>query len=179
MKSFETLIYFTNHQKILKFLLAHPDQKFYDRQISHLAGVSRAGTNFALRDLAKAGLLGSEKHGRMSYYHISLHSPLVREMKVFLNMVTLSDLVETLRPLCRKVVLFGSAAKGTNTAESDYDLLIITNEKQKVSSIIMKSKMREELQTVVVTQSEYIGIKIKNPVFYRELLEGKALWEKE
>ena len=54
----------TNSQKILDFLLSHPNEEFYDRQVSKLTGVSRAGTNFSLRDLVKSNLIQREKRGR-------------------------------------------------------------------------------------------------------------------
>jgi predicted nucleotidyltransferase len=177
MKSLASIIYFTSHQKILQFLLSHPDEKFYDRQISHLASVSRAGSNFALRDLAEAGLILREQQGRMNYYHISLEQPLVREMKVVMNLIALSELVEKLKRFSRKIILFGSAARGQNTSKSDYDILIIAHDKPQVNAVIMTSPLREKLQPVIASQNDYAKIKANEPVFYREVQNGRVLWE--
>jgi predicted nucleotidyltransferase len=178
MNAIENILYFTNQQKILRFLLSNAEQKFYDRQISLLANVSRAGTNFALRDLAKAGIVEREKQGRMNYYHVSLRDPLIREMKVILNIATLQELLHKCKPWCRKIVIFGSAAKGENTADSDYDIMFLSNEKSKVHEIILKSGLREKVQPMVVTQNELAAMKTKNQVFYNEVMGGKVLWEK-
>lgn len=175
----ENILFFTNHQKILRFLLERPGEQFYDRQISLLSNVSRAGTNFALRDLAKTGIIEKEKKGKMNFYHLSLNTVLVKELKIILNLMLLKELTEKTMEYCSKIVLFGSAAKGENAKESDLDILFITTDKQKVNSIVLKDRLREEIQPVIVTQNDFIKMKTENPVFYKEINEGKVLWIKE
>ncbi len=175
----EKILFFTNQQKILKFLLEHPGEKYYDRQISLLSGISRAGTNFALRDLAKTGIVQREKKGKMNFYHISTEPLLVKELKIVLNMLMLNELVGKTLEYCSKIVLFGSASKGENEKDSDIDILFVTTDKSRVSSIVLKDSLREKLQPVVVTQNDFIKMKTENPVFYKEVNEGKVLWIKE
>ena len=72
------ILYATNNQKILYFLMEHIGEEFYDRQISKLTGVSRAGTNFALRELVKGGLIKRENRGRMSFYRLERQNILIK-----------------------------------------------------------------------------------------------------
>lgn len=175
----EKILFFTNQQKILKFLLDNSDEKYYDRQISLLSGVSRAGTNFALRDLTLAGLIHKEQKGKMNFYHLSGDTALAKEIKIVLNILSINDMVMKAREYCDKIVLFGSAAKGENHKASDIDLLFITPEKSKVSALTLKDSQREKLQPVIVTQNEFIKMKIDNLAFYKEVGEGKVLWIRE
>jgi len=171
------ILYFTNPQKILGFLLKNPEEEFYDRQISNLAGVSRAGTNFALRDLAKAGIIQREIRGRMNYYNISIESPLTKYLKILQNIVILNPLIEKLKPLSRKIILYGSSSKGENLKTSDLDLCLFSNNRKQVGDILLKSPLREQLQAVIVSQNDFVKLKKKNPVFYKEVMKGIVLWE--
>ncbi|MCB4791647.1 MAG: nucleotidyltransferase domain-containing protein [Elusimicrobia bacterium] len=179
MLGLEKVLFFTNHQKILKFLLDNPEQKYYDREIANITGVSRAGANFALRDLAKIGIIDKEKKGKMNFYHVSLVTAIVKELKTLLNILTISELIDTASEYSSKIVLFGSALKGENTQESDLDILFITDDKEKVHSIILKDKNREKIQPVIATQNDFIKMKKENPVFYNEINNGKILWIKK
>lgn len=175
----EKILFFTNQQKILRFLLNNPGEKFYDRQISMLSGVSRAGANFALRGLAEIGLINKETKGKMNFYYLSADTLLAKELKIVLSLLSINDLVRKTKEECSKIVLYGSAACGENTKDSDIDLLFITPEKSKVNAAVLKDRQREKIQPVVMTQNELIKMKTENPVFYKEINEGKVLWIKE
>jgi len=175
----EKILFSTNQQKILSFLLKNPEEQYYDRQISLLSKVSKAGTNFALRDLAKAGIIEKEKKGKMNFYQLSENTALVKELKIVLNIMLVNELTEKTKEYCSKIILFGSASKGENNKESDIDILFITTEKQKVNSIVLKDHSREKIQPVIVTQNDFIKMKSDNPVFYKEVNEGKVIWIRE
>lgn len=174
----EKLLFFTNHQKILRFFLDNPEEKYYDRQVSLLTKVSRAGTNFALRDLSKVGILKKETKGKLNFYYILVSDPIIKELKVLLNVLLIAPLIEKTKEYCSKIVLFGSTAKGVNTKESDIDILFVTPNKEKINTIIMKDNIREKLQPVILTQNDFVGLQTENPIFYEKIIEGKILWIK-
>ena len=55
------IFYSTSVQKVLYFLLLHPEERFYDREISRLTKVGRAATNYSLHTLIDASLVEREK----------------------------------------------------------------------------------------------------------------------
>lgn len=177
MKAIEPIIYSTVQQKVLRFLLKNPGERFFSSQVTQLAGLTRSATNLALHDLIDTGIIDCETKGRMRFYSVSLDSPLAKEMKYVMNLIFLNKIVNKLKPLCSRIVLFGSAAKGENRKDSDFDLLLITNDKQKANDILSKSEIRDELQPVIVSQNEYAAMKAKNEVFYKEIQMGRVLWE--
>ena len=167
----------TNCQKILDFLLHHPNEEFYDREISQLTNVSRAGTNFALRDLVKARLAQRQRRGRMYFYTIDLKDTLVKYLKIVQNITLLYSLINKLKPISLKVILYGSAGKGENLKDSDLDIFTLSRNQKEVKSIFFKSPLRKHLQYIVNTPNEFARLKKKNPVFYKEISNGIVLWE--
>ena len=57
----------TKAHQILSFLTLHPDQSFYDKEISERAGVSRGATNQVLNDFFKNNLVKREKRGNRGF----------------------------------------------------------------------------------------------------------------
>ena len=171
--------YFTNSQKVLFFFLEHTGDEYYDRQVAKLAGLSRAGTNLAVRELAKCGLLERNKKGRMVFYRIKRDNILVKHLKIVQNIVFLTSLLDLLIPKSLQIVLFGSAAKGENTAGSDIDLFILSRNTQEIKNIIFKNKLRNRLQLIINTPNELAALKKENPVFSQSISEGIILWEEK
>lgn len=172
------IMYATNHQKVLAFLLLHPGEEFYDRQMSRLTGVSRAGTNFALRGLVKAGIALREKRGRMYFYTVDAKDGFIQHLKIVQNITFLYPLIKKLRNVSLRLVLYGSASKGENLNDSDLDLFILSRNPQEAKAIIYKSQLTEKIQYVVNTPNEFAKLKKQNPVFYGEISAGISLWEK-
>ena len=175
----EKILFFTNCQKILSFLILNPDKEYFDLEVSKLTGVSRAGTNFALRELAEKGLILREKRGRMYFYKAPANDILIRYLKILQNIVSLRYLIEKLKKLSLRIVLYGSAAKGENTAESDIDAFILTRTPKEVENIIFKDKLRKKIQYVINTLNDFIKSKKRNPTFYKEVENGIVLWQKK
>jgi len=175
----EKLLFFTNVQKILSFLIKNPDKEYFDREISKITGVSRAGTNFALRDLAKEGIILREKRGRMYFYKIPSNDVFVKYLKILQNIILLRTLGEKLKKFSLKIILYGSAAKGENHSESDIDIFIMTRSVDDIEKIIFKDKLREKIKYVLHTPNDFIKLKKNNPVFYKEVEEGIVLWEEK
>lgn len=174
----KNVIFSTNQQKILEFLLGMPEKYFYDRQISNLTGISRAGTNFALRDLAKIGIINKKTQGRMNFYYVTLDSEIIRQLKILKNILDLEKILKEIKRISNKIILYGSASQGKNLKESDYDLFIISEKRKEIEMICLKSKLGEKIKPVIVTTSELAKLKIENKIFIEKVNEGITLWEK-
>jgi len=173
----ESILFSTNAQKVLAFYLERPDEKFYDAQVSTMTGISRAGTNLALRKLALRGYLECEKQGRMRFYQLSKDNYLVRQYKVLHLLKKMQVFYEKIRPFAIKLVLYGSQSKGTSGSESDIDLLIITRDQKKVRQIIHKSKFAAKIRPIIKTPVEMISFKKNNEELIESINEGIVLWE--
>lgn len=175
----EKILFFTNCQKVLSFLIQNPDKEYFDREVSKLTGVSRAGTNFALRELAEKGLISRKKRGRMYFSKAQSNDILIRYLKILQNIVSLRPLIEKLKKLSLRLVLYGSAARGENTVGSDIDIFILTRATKEVEDIIFKDKLRKKIQYVIQTPNNFIKAKKRNPTFYKEVEKGIVLWQEK
>ncbi len=173
------IFYSTSAQKVLHFLLANPEKRFYDREVSRLTKVGRASGNYSLRTLIATGIVKREKRGRMYFYYVSLDDPIVRQLKITQNLINIKSLADKLRDISLKIVLYGSSAGGTNHAESDIDLFILTRDVKKVKDIIYKSPLKEKLQHMVTTPQDFIKLKKDNAVFYKEISSGIVIHEEK
>jgi len=59
----------------------------------------------------------------MNFYCLDNELPLAKYLKIVQNLIMLSPLVEKLKSISLKVVLFGSVAQGENTSLSDINIL--------------------------------------------------------
>jgi len=69
-------------------------------------------------------------------------------------------------------IIFGSYAKGSETKNSDIDLLCVTNQKNiREISQTFKTKYNLNIQIVVVKNSDFKNIKKDNPEFWNDLID--------
>ena len=117
-------------RQVLSLLLLHPERKLHVREIARLTRTTAGTLNKELTRLHEAGLLNRERVGNQLQYSANRSHQIYPELAGILRKtVGLADvLVEALAPLARDVkvaFVFGSIARGTETAGSDADLLLI------------------------------------------------------
>ncbi len=167
----------TNTMKVLWFMLAHPGEEFYDRQICGLTKMSRAGTNVALRELDTAGLLTRNNRGRMAFYRLRSNDALIAQLKIVRTLTMLNDLIDAMRPLSLRIVLFGSTAHGEDTTASDIDLFILTRMPNEIRKAIRKSDHEERLKPAIHTPEEWARLRAQNEVFAEQIEKGIVVWD--
>jgi predicted nucleotidyltransferase len=116
--------------KALGWMLTHPDERFYVRQLTQLIGEDSANLSRELIRLANMGILTCRREGRQKYYQVSRDCPVFPELRgLAVKTFGMGDLLrDALRPLSARVraaFLFGSFATGSQTAQSDVDLMIV------------------------------------------------------
>ncbi len=163
--------------QVLRFLSDHAGQSFYEREIVQHIDASRSAVNLATRSLHQAGLLIRQRRGRMSFYAANDHHPFVRQFKLLSTVARLEPLLQALRPLARQVILFGSCAQGTDTADSDVDLFILTPDRRQISTAIGQTHVDRPIQPVVMNNQELAAVKEREAAFYAQVQKGIVLWE--
>lgn len=119
-------------QRVLAALFGQPNRSFY---ASELIALTRAGSGAVQRELAdltQVGLLSCTKVGHQKHYQANPSSPIFSELHgLVLKTVGLADVIRTaLAPLAAQMhtaFVFGSVAKGQDSAQSDVDLLVVSD----------------------------------------------------
>jgi predicted nucleotidyltransferase len=163
--------------QILTFLARNPDKQFYIREIAKIMNKSVGGTHKTLKSLKEMDFIKENKSGKNIYYQINQMNPSIKNFKIFMTINELTTLVNKLKEISEKIILFGSCANGDDTSDSDIDLLILTNEKEKVNKKILNTKFNRKIQAVVVNTGELMKIKEKDKGFYQEINKGITLWD--
>jgi len=171
------LLLATNTQKILNFLIQHAGRQFLASEIQKATKISKGGINLSLRELARDKLVKREKRGRIFFYSVDPAQSVIKQLKVLKNIEFLNPLVNKIKKLSKKVILFGSCARGEDTPESDIDLFVLTNGAEEVEEVVKKHKFSRGLQLIVRTPVIFAEMEEKEPVFFEEVSRGITLWE--
>lgn len=168
----------TNLQRALGFLAEHPGQTYFVKEISRLARISYGGASEAMAHLHALGFVTREQRGKLILYAADTRHPLIRYYKVLLTLAGLTPLLDELKPLASEVILFGSCAEGTDTAESDIDLYVTTDTPDAVHDVIWRNPLAEKLRPVINTPVESVETKQQDPVFYEQVMRGIVVWRR-
>jgi predicted nucleotidyltransferase len=120
-------------QRVLGLIFGHPDRSFYTSEILRAVNSGTGAVERELKRLQSSGLVSVERIGNQKHYRANPDSPIFGELQsLVLKTVGLADpLAEALRTHASKLqaaFVFGSVAKGSDTAASDIDLLVIGDE---------------------------------------------------
>jgi predicted nucleotidyltransferase len=128
--SLSAVLFPSYRRRVLGLLLLHPDESLHGREIARRTGLPAGTLTRELKRLASVGLLTQEKRGNQTLYQANRASPIFPELAGILRKTSgLSDVVgEALASLSVGIVvafIFGSIARGAETAGSDVDMLVI------------------------------------------------------
>lgn len=125
---------FTKTQRqVLGLLFGHADKSYYINQIVRIADVGIGTVQRELEKLASAGLLTVRKIGNQKHYQANPGSPIFQELRgiVLKTFGVADELRRSLETVSAKIVVafvYGSIARGTDTANSDIDVMVISDE---------------------------------------------------
>lgn len=117
-------------QKILALLFVRVDEAFYVNEIIRLTGLGSATVQRELQRLDTAGLISSTRVGNLRRFQANHDHPVYAELhslvqKSFGLTGVLQTAIEPLLPSLRCAFVYGSIARGAETAVSDIDVMLI------------------------------------------------------
>lgn len=167
--------------QVFEFFLEDSRKEYHEREVVRRTGVSKGSANKILKLLTSLGFLTREEKGRLAIYRLNQKEATVKQFKILINTFELKPLTDKLKDISRRVVLFGSCAQGTDTKESDIDILVVTDEKEPTGEIISEFNRKSERKVAPITvdMNEYIKLKREDKPLYENIERGITLWEAE
>ncbi len=167
--------------KVLKIFLSNPMQQFHEREVARKAVVSSGSANKMLRMMARSDILTRQSRGQMVLYSLNLSNPTARQFKILANVSSLEGLLANLRPISKRVILFGSCSEGTDTRESDIDIMILTDEQQSTRREISRfnSKAERQVTPIIVGANDFARLGREDKPLYDNIERGIVLWESQ
>lgn len=119
-------------QRVLGVLFQNPDRSYYANEVIALAG---SGTGAVQRELARlesAGLVTVKYVGKQKHFQANAAAPVFAELRGLVLKTTglvdvLRDVLAELIPQIKVAFVYGSVAKGQDTAQSDVDLMVVSD----------------------------------------------------
>jgi len=131
--SFSDALFSGTKQRVLGVLFGQPNRSFYSNELINLASSGSGAVQRELASLANSGLITVKMVGNQKHYQANHDSPIFEELcSIVQKTIGLADpLRHALQPLASQITaafVYGSVAKKTDTANSDIDLMLISNE---------------------------------------------------
>ena len=125
-------LFTTTQQRLLALLFGQPSRSFFATELIGLTGSGSGAVQRELKRLSSSGLVNVSLIGKRKHYQANHESPVYEELRrlVVKTVAVLQPVRQALEPLADRIslaVIYGSVAKGTDTASSDIDLLIVAD----------------------------------------------------
>jgi uncharacterized protein len=125
-----SLLFGQTRSRVLALLFSAPDSSFFVRQIARQTHSSVGTVQRELEALANAGLIERSTIGRQVFYQANRNHPVFEEVRSLIAKTAgiYHQLGSTLATLEEKIAfsfVYGSIARGDETAGSDVDLMVI------------------------------------------------------
>lgn len=169
---------------LLKLFISSPDREFYQRELSDLTGERLLSIQKALARLNRAGLIDRTTSGNRAYYRANKSHPAFQDLKVVV--LKTFGVGDTLRAELRRfgerlrtAFIYGSVARGEETASSDIDIMLVgTLSGKEVAAIFapLKRVLNREINPSVYSPAEFRRKVREGHPFLRTVLKEPKLF---
>ena len=177
-------LFTTTQQRVLALLFGQPARSFYASEMIERTGSGSGAVQRELKRLASSGLVTVKRIGNQKHYQANPNSPVFAELHGLVNktVALVEPIREAMTPLADRVklaLLYGSVVKGTDTATSDIDILIVADRVtlEDVYSTLapMEAELDRKISPTLYTPREFADRKASNNPFLTRVLTGEHL----
>lgn len=176
-------LFTSTQQRVLGILFGEPGRSFFANEIFQRADTGRGTVQRELGRLLASGLVTVRQIGNQKHYQANAASPVFQELRsIVLKTTGLVDpIAAALRPLRRQIdtaLIYGSVARGEETAGSDVDLLVVSDNLpfEKLLSNLERAEREigRPIHPTLYTRTEFSNRR-KNNAFVRKVLAGPLI----
>ena len=174
-------LFTSTQQRVLALLFGQPDREFFVTEIIALAGSGRGAVQRELARLAGSGLVDVSRAGNRKHYRANPESPLFDEIcSIVRKTIGLEESMRgALEPLEDRLVLallFGSVARREDTAASDIDILLVSDDLtlEAVYTVMapVEARLGRRVNPTLYTSDEFQRRRMARAGFLPAILQG-------
>lgn len=174
-----------SQQKVLGLLFAQADREFYVNEMLRLTGSGRGALQRELARLESAGLVRVTRLGNQKRYQANHEAPIFEELRgIVLKTFGLAGVLrEALSPMADRIIaafVFGSIAKGTDRADSDVDVLVISDDLGYGDVLAAlepaEARLRRKVNPAIYTLKDWRTRCAKDNAFACRVMESAKIW---
>jgi len=153
-----------SQSRVFRWLFGQPEREFHLSELRRLTGLGSASLQRELNRLAEAGLVRSERVGNLRRFRADEQSPIYHELvglarKTLGAQPLLREALLPLSPNLQGAWIYGSVAKGTDTAQSDIDVMLVGKNLllSKVLELLLplESRLGRRINPTCLTPAEF------------------------
>ena len=182
--SIAAALFSDSQSRVFRWLFGQPERSYHLNELLRLTGLGSASLQRELNRLAEAGLVRSERIGNLRRFQANPESPMYGEL------VGLTRKVLGAQPMLREALLalgsdlqtawiYGSVAKGTDTAKSDIDVMLVG--KNLLLSRVLKllipleTQLGRKISPTIYTPAEFKRRRAEKDSFVNRVLSQSVL----
>ena len=175
-------LFTTTQQRVLALLFGQPARSFFASELIQLTGSGSGAVQRELKRLASSGLVTVKRIGRQKHFQANPDCPVFDELCAMVRktVAMVEPVGQALSPLAEAIALaliYGSVAKGTDTADSDIDLLVVadelTLEALYKALAPVEASIARRISPTLYTRAEFDDRRTASNPFLTRVLEGE------
>ena len=182
--SLAAALFSDSQSRVFRWLFGQPERSYHLNELLRLTGLGSASLQRELNRLAEAGLVRSERIGNLRRFQANPENPMYGEL-VGLTRKALGAqpmLREALLPLgsdLQAAWIYGSVAKGTETARSDIDVMLVgkglTLHQVLKKLIPLETQLGRKINPAIFTPVEFKRRRAERDSFVNRVLSQPVL----
>jgi len=177
-------LFTTTQQRVLSLLFGQPSRSYFASELIELTGSGSGAVQRELQRLVSSGLVTVTRVGRQKHYQANPDSPVFEELRgLVLKTVAMAEPIrQAFEPLAHRIALaliYGSVAKGTDTAASDVELLVVSDQLMLEDIYLalapVEAKLQRKFAPTLYTTTEFRERKSAGNAFLTRVLTDEHL----
>lgn len=181
--SLSDALFSSTQKKVLGFLFGQPQRKFFTNELIGRVGAGSGAVQRELKKLADSGLVVVSWVGNQKHFQANPDSPIFDELCSLIRKTVgltepLRQALEPQRNVIELALIYGSLAKGEETAASDVDLLLVSDSLslEQVYGLVAKAEetLGRKVNPTLYTSEEFSRRRREGNPFLKRVLEGET-----
>jgi len=174
-------------QKVLAVLYGKPERSYYRNELFRRVGAGRGAVVRELTGLCEAGIITESRLGNQVHFQANPNCPIFDELRgIVIKSFGIADVLRErlseLLPNIEQAFVYGSIAKGTEDADSDIDVLIVSDDLTYSEIMATLEPSERQLHRVInptIYSAKEYKKKRRSKAFLKRVMEQPKVWLKE